>query len=324
MAGEEKILNKDLAEVLREMSKAPGGNVAQPRPVTPGPILGGPKPETPKLGKVDPLTGVRTKRDPAIELFRFYAYGEDKPTVIPPAPPDTKQVTVTQQELPTEEKFKRKAAKQAGKKVTVTEERKAINKGVREGTIGGMKRAPGSKPPIHILEAEAAAKRERQAENAKIIRDALEKAFGARGAESPEFQGRFTPELGINPRLSREEQKYLDILQRRIQDIIADREAAVAEELAARGDMTSAFEDYKAMQQAERRTLEGRQAAERARISRQKTETSFRDLPEKFLGGKGGAALGALDIVSGAVGAYSTYKQMTEELARRKETETLN
>lgn len=262
---EQPKLNKDLQEVLREMSKAPGGNVAQPRPVTPGPILGGPV--EPKPGIVDPATGVRTKRDPAIELFRFYAYGEEKPSRIPAPAPDVKTVEVTEQGLTPREKAERKALKQAGRKVKETAERKAIKQGVREGTIGGMTRAPGSKPPVHLaknlpIAIEVAAERVRRRAEAEIIRDALLKAATA------DYVDRIP---------SREEQKYLDLLRRRIQDAIEAREAAMKEELARRGQTTPTLDEVRAMQEAERRTLEGRQAAERTRISRQKTEQSLVD-----------------------------------------------
>jgi hypothetical protein len=264
---EEKYLSKDLKEVLKEMSKAPGGNVAQPRPVTPGPILGGP-PAEPKPGVVDPATGVRTYRDPAISLFRFYAYGEEKPSRLPSPAPDVKTVTVTEQEMLVVEKAKRKALKEAGKKVTTTAERKAINAGVRGGVIGGMSRAPGSKPPVTPdveIARGMATVRARQAADLQIIRDALERFAKTEMSEVPRNF------------LSREEQKYLDLLAQRVRDAIMEREAATKEALAARGDMTSAFEDYKAMQEAERRTLEGRQAAEKTRTSRQKTEQSLID-----------------------------------------------
>lgn len=262
---EQPKLNKDLQEVLREMSKAPGGNVAQPRPVTPGPILGGPV--EPKPGIVDPATGVRTKRDPAIELFRFYAYGEEKPSRIPAPAPDVKTVEVTEQGLTPREKAERKALKQAGRKVKETAERKAIKQGVREGTIGGMTRAPGSKPPVHLaknlpIAIEVAAERVRRRAEAEIIRDALLKAATA------DYVDRIP---------SREEQKYLDLLRRRIQDAIEAREAAMKEELARRGQTTPTLDEVRAMQEAERRTLEGRQSAERTRISRQKTEQSLVD-----------------------------------------------
>lgn len=272
---EQPRLTKDLQEVLKEMSKAPGGNVAQPRPVTPGPILGGPVESKP--GIVDPATGVRTRRDPAIELFRFYAYGEEKPSRIPAPAPDVKTVTVTEEGLTPREKAEREALKQAGRKVKETAERKAIKQGVREGTIGGMTRAPGSKPPITFTSSldaaiQAVAERARRRADVEIIRDALHKVFGAPGANKD-----FIPELSRTEMLSREEQKYLDYLQRRIQDAIEAREAAMKEELARRGQTTPTLDEVRAMQEAERRTLEGRQAAEQARISRQKTEQSLVD-----------------------------------------------
>ena len=247
------------------MSKAPGGNVAQPRPVTPGPILGGPVESKP--GLVDPATGVRTKRDPAIELFRFYAYGEEKPSRIPGPPPDVKTVTVTEQGLSVTEKAKRKAAKEAGKKVLTTDTRKAINQAVREGRISGMTRAPGSKPPVHLAKnlpiiMEVAAERAKRAAEANIIRDALQKAATA------DYTGRL---------LSREEQKYLDLIRQRIQDAVMQREAAQSWREFWRGERPPTIEEVRAMQEADKRTLEGRQVAERTRQSRQKTEKSLVD-----------------------------------------------
>jgi len=280
---EQPKLNKDLQEVLREMSKAPGGNVAAPRPVTPGPILGGP-PVEPKPGVVDPATGVRTRRDPAIELFRFYAYGEEKPSRLPPPSPDVKTVTVTDMGLSATEKAKRKYLKEKG--FRNTKEKRETQKGVRQGTVGGMTRPIGSKPPVHLaknlpIAIEVATERAQRRTDAQVIRDALEKAFGAIGSEAPEFKDKYTPELNRTAPISREEQKYLDYLQRRIQDAVLEREAAVAEELAARGQTTPTLEEVRAMQEAERRTLEGRQAAERTRLSRQAVEQSVRGLPEK-------------------------------------------
>ena len=262
-------LNKDLKEVLKEMSKAPGGSAAQPRPVTPGPILGGP-PVEPKPGVVNPATGVRTYRDPAISLFRFYAYGEEKPSRLPPSAPDVKTVTTRQPRvpIPEDEQKIRQAKKEAGVNVQQRAERKAINAGVRGGVIGGMSRAPGSKPPVTPdveIARGMAAVRARQAADLQIIRDALERFALTEMTETPRSF------------LSREEQKYLDLLAQRVRDAVMEREAATKEALAARGDMTSAFEDYKAMQEAERRTLEGRKAAESARTSRQKTEQSLID-----------------------------------------------
>jgi len=318
MAGEEKYLNKDLQEVLRQMSQAPANAPAQPRPVTPGPILGGPKEI--KKGIVDPATGVRRVQDPAIDLFRFYAYGVEKPVEIPPPPPDTKQVTVTPGQLTPEEVAERKALKQAGRKVQQTAERKAISKGVREGRISGMTRAPGSKPPVHLaknlpIALEVAAERARRRAEADVIRDALEKAFGSVSSEASEFRGKYTPEINKNAAtLSRDEQKYLELLQRRIQDLIMDREAAIAEELARRGQTTPTLDEVRAMQEAERRTLEGRQVAERTRLSRQRTEISMRKPP--IIGGK---ALGALGIAGAGLEAYALYQQMLAQAAAQKE-----
>jgi hypothetical protein len=308
-------LNLDLKEVLSEMSKAPGGNVAQPRPVTPGPILGGPKEFKP--GVVDPATGVRTRGDTALELFRFYAYGAEKTRDIP-VKEDTKTVTVTKGNIPQEEQLELQARKDLGWQVKQREERARTRAGIRGGVIGGMTRAPGSKPPIkNIISTQLELQRAREKEMALTIRDALEKAFGASSAESSEFGSKYTPELGFETKLTRDEQKYLDLLQRRIQDAMLDREAALKEALAARGDMTSAFEDYKEQQEADKRTLEGRQVAEVNRKSRAKTEYSLRDLPDKIVG-RGGTGLASFDFVSLILNANLMYEQMVLEQERAK------
>lgn len=307
MAGEEKYLNNDLREVLKELSKAPGGNVPRARPIIPGPILGGPKEEY-KPGIVDPATGVRRKADTAIELFRFYAFGETKERNIPGPPPDTKKVTVTEIPMSPEDKRERKFKKEVGLSVQQTELRRKKNIAIKQGTVGGMTRPIGSKPLIDLtLNMRAAIEKTAQMasrrEQAEVIRAALEKAFGAVGSEAPEYKGKYTPDAPKGKSISREEQKYLDLLQRRIQDANLEREAALAEALAESGRSVPQFEEWKAMQEAEQRTLEGRQAAERTRISRQETERSLRGIPEKNIikvegnnQGKGTPAGDAKDI----------------------------
>lgn len=318
MAGEEKYLNKDLKEVLKQMSQTPANAPGKPRPVIPGPILGGPKEI--KKGIVDPATGVRRVQDPAIDLFRFYAYGVEKPSRIPEPSPDVKTVTVSSLDIDSEEKMIRKARKEAGLPVKRTENRRRINQAVRQGTFGGMTRVPGSKPPVHLaknlpIALEVAAERARRRAEADVIRDALEKAFGSVSSEASEFRGKYTPEINKNAAtLSRDEQKYLELLQRRIQDLIMDREAAIAEELARRGQTTPTLDEVRAMQEAERRTLEGRQVAERTRLSRQRTEISMRKPP--IIGGK---ALGALGIAGAGLEAYALYQQMLAQAAAQKE-----
>jgi len=323
MAGEEKYLNKNLKEVLSELSKAPGGNVPAPRPRVPGPILGGPKEEY-KPGIVDPATGVRSKSDTAIELFRFYAFGKVKERNLPEPPPDTKKVEVTEIPMSPEEKRERKFRKEAGVSVQQTELRKEKNIAIRQGTVGGMTRPIGSKPPIDLtVNMRAAIERTAQLvklrEEAEVIRAALEKAFGAVGSEAPEFGGKYTPELEPTSKaISREEEKYLNLLQRRIQDAKLSREAALAEAEMEAGRSIPQFEDWKAMQEAEQRTLEGRQAAERTRISRKKTESSLKNLPEKLFGGKGGTPLASLDFISMILNANLAFEQMLLEQSRRK------
>lgn len=322
MASKKKILNSDLKEVLKEMSKAPGGNVPAPRPVTPGPILGGP-PQERKPGVVDPATGVRTKSDTALELFRFYAYGNVKERNLPEPPPDTKQVTVRDMGLQQKEKIYRKTLKKDDKRIQPTQEYVQTKLGWEEGTVGGMTRPIGSKPSVDLNNSllAVAKKYEQMAklrEEAEVIRDAVEKAFGAASAES---SGKYTPELNPIVPLTREEQKYLDLIQRRIQDAMAERNAALAEAIAQKeieaGTYTSEYERNKTMKQAEQRTLEGRQVAERTSKSRAKTEISLKDLPGKIVG-KGGSGLASLDLISMILSANLMYEQMLLEQSRLK------
>jgi len=305
-----KVLNLDIKEVIQEMSKAPGGNVAKPRPVKPGPILGGPKEEY-KPGVLDPASGVRTRRDTAIELFRFYAYGDVKERELPPSPPDTKKVTVTEKPMSQKEKIYRQTLKKYDKLVQPTQELINTAKGVRAGTVGGMTRPIGSKPPISLesnlkAAAEAARIRYERRQEAEAIRDALQKAMTA------DYVDRIP---------TRDEQKYIDLLQRRIQDANLERNAALAEAIAQKeieaGTYTSEYERNKAMKKAEKRTLEGRKVAERNRKSRAKTENSLRDLPGKFIG-KGGSGLASLDLISMILNANLMYEQMLLEQSRMK------
>lgn len=301
-----KVLNLDIKEAIQEMSKAPGGNVAKPRPVTPGPILGGPKEEY-KPGVLDPASGVRTRRDTAIELFRFYAYGDVKERELPPSPPDTKKVTVTEKPMSQKEKIYKQTLKKSGKLVQPTQERINTAKGVRAGTIGGMTRPVGSKPPISLesnlkAAAEAARIRYERRQEAEAIRDALQKAMTA------DYVDRIP---------TRDEQKYIDLLQRRIQDANLERNAALMEALAERGQLTPTLDEVIAMRQAEQRTLEGRQVAERNKKSRAKTEKSLKDLPGKFIG-KGGSGLASLDLISMILNANLMYEQMLLEQSRMK------
>lgn len=320
-----KKLNLDIKEAIKEMSKAPGGNVARQRPVTPGPILGGP-PQERKPGVVDPATGVRTKSDTALELFRFYAYGNVKERNLPEPPPDTKQVTVRDMGLQQKEKIYRKTLKKDDKRIQPTQEYVQTKLGWEEGTVGGMTRPIGSKPSVDLNNSllAVAKKYEQMAklrEEAKIIRDAVEKAFGAASAEASEFGSKYTPELNPTVPLTREEQKYLDLIQRRIQDAMAERNAALAEAIAQKeieaGIYTSEYERNKTMKQAEQRTLEGRQVAERNSKSRAKTEISFKDLPGKIIG-RGGSGLASLDFISMILSANLLYEQMLLEQSRLK------
>ena len=308
-----------LKDVLKEINKAPGGNVPAPRPVKPGPILGGPREYKP--GVLDPVSGARTRRDPAIELFRFYATGEEKPTrPIPPKAPDTKTVTVTDMGLTPEEKAYRQKLKESDFKNT--KEKRDTKKAVREGTVGGMTRPIGSKPPLDLNIPGIAAKRNEQIFKnrleAELIRDTIHKLFGV--PDSGAYG--LTPELNPTRIISREEQQYLDLLARRINDARLEAEASVQENLFARGIEIPFLERWKAMEEADKRSLEGRQAAERTRISRKKTEKSMKNLPEKITevpGAKGlGGILPTFDFISMLLNANLMYKQALAQLSKQK------
>jgi hypothetical protein len=180
---EKKPLKKDLKEVIKEISKAPGGNVPMPRPVTPGGVQGGPPTvPSPVLGGIQQEPeGPIVKRDIAREGFRAFKTGEIKPSNIPTPAPDTKKVEVTKIKAPGKKGFKG------------TKERQDVAKGIRGGTIGGMTRAPGSKPSL-----------------AKSLPMAIEIAQerARRRAELDAIQDSFRISMGSV--ISREEQKLID------------------------------------------------------------------------------------------------------------------
>ena len=258
----EKPLKKDLKQVIKEISKAPGGNVAMPRPVTPGGIQGGPPTiASPVPGGIQRQPeGPLVKRDIARETFRGFKTGEQVTSNIP-EPIDTKTLEV-------------KKVKPTGKKgFKGTQEQKNVAQGVRGGTIGGMTRAPGSKPSL-----------------AKTLPMAIEiaTARAARRAEIDTIQESLRVPMGSI--VSREEQKMIDRAAQAARDALLDRDAAIRESVMMRDVNTGEVNPLaeRTMQsEADRRVTEGLKAI-----------------------GKGTVAFGALGLV---VDAVSLWRQLIQE-----------
>lgn len=266
---EKKILKKDLQEVLREMPKAPGGNVAMPRPVTPGGIQGGPPTvPSPVPGAVQKQPeGPMVKRDIARETFKAFKTGEQPVSELPGPKPDTKSVEVT--------KVKPAGAKGSRK----TEERLKINQAVREGTIGGMTRAPGSKPSLAKslpMAIEIAQERARRRVELETIQESLRVPMGRV--------------------VSREEQKLIDRAAQAARDALLDRDASIREAAMLRdintGEVNPLAENVM-RGEAERRVIEGLKSM-----------------------GKGGAALGILGL---GIDAISLWRQLIQEAEQNKQ-----
>lgn len=236
---EKKPLKKDLKEVIKEISKAPGGNVAMPRPVTPGGVQGGPPTvPSPVLGAIQKEPeGPLVKRDIAREMFKGFKTGEEVVSNIPEPSPDIKTVET-------------KLTEPTGKKgFKGTEERKKIARGVRAGTIGGFTRAPGSKPPLTKslpMAIEIAQERARRRAELDRIQDLLRQATGSI--------------------VSREEQKLIDRAAQAAADIAADADAAIKEAAMLRdidtGEVNPLAQSV-TQSEADRRALAGMKALER-------------------------------------------------------------
>jgi len=277
----EKPLKKDLKQVIKEISKAPGGNVAMPRPVTPGGIQGGPPTiASPVPGGIQRQPeGPLVKRDIAREAFRGFKTGEQVTSNIP-EPIDTETLEV-------------KKVKPTGKKgFKGTQEQKNVAQGVRGGTIGGMTRAPGSKPslaktlPMAIEIATARAARRAEIDTIQeSLRDAL---LVERGGKTTTYVSDPTsPKAGV---ISREEQKMIDRAAQAARDALLDRDAAIRESVMMRDVNTGEVNPLaeRTMQsEADRRVTEGLKAI-----------------------GKGTVAFGALGLV---VDAVSLWRQLIQE-----------
>lgn len=276
MAGEEKFLNKDLKEVLREMSKAPGGNVAQPRPVVPGGI-GGNIP----MGTVDITTGERRPpADIARDLFRFYKTGAEP---VYNVPEDTRTVTVTEQEVSEREKNRRAALKKSGAVIQETKVKKETKQAVREA-VGGPKKltrpslpAPYKPVAVEIAIARAKTRAELESIRAFLEHSAIEAYKSERGITEVTTPEQFRELKKRLPAiLSREEQKVLDRIATRIADALMEYDARLKEKLAAEGKIVSEKSEAKAMREADKRTLPVRQDVEQQRVSKMRPPTTVR------------------------------------------------
>lgn len=242
---ENKPLKKDLKEVIKEMSKAPGGNVAMSRPVTPGGVQGGPPTvPSPVLGATQQEPeGPLVKRDIARESFRAFKTGEVRQENIPAPAPDTKKVEVTK-------------VKPTGKKgFKGTQEQQDVAQGVREGTMRGMTRAPGSKPSLAKslpMAIEIAAERARRKTERETIQESLRQASGSI--------------------VSREEQNLIDRAAQAARDALLDREASIKEAAMLRdagtGEVNPLAQSV-TQSEADRRALEGMKEFEK--LSKQNT-----------------------------------------------------
>ena len=246
-------LNKDLKEVIKELPKAPGGNVTQPRPLVPGGIQGGPPLVTssiPGAIPANPTGEVFTKSDPARDLFKFYKTGVDRPLDMPAEPVDLETIE--------EKKVKPTGAKGSKK----TQERLEIAKGVRGGTIGGMTRAPGSKPSLAKslpMAIEIAMERARRRIELETIQESLRDALIVeRGEKTTTYvSDPNSPKAGG---VTRDEQKIIDRAAQAARDALLDRDAAIREAVMLR-DVTTGEVNPLAQSvtqsEADRRALEG-------------------------------------------------------------------
>lgn len=230
-------LKKDLKEVIKELPKAPGGNVAQQRPLVPGGIQGGPPLVTSSIPGATPAgpTGeVFTKSDPARDLFKFYKTGVDRPLDMPAEPVDLETI---------EEKKVKPTGPKGYKK---TEARLAIDEGIRGGVVSGMSRAPGSKPPVTQpfvvvsdgkfissmgipMAIEIAAERARRQETLEILQEAIRESFiieRGEGKVTSYQNDPYSPGKGL---ITRAEEAVIMQAAREARDIIDDMEAAVKE-----------------------------------------------------------------------------------------------
>lgn len=313
-------LNKDLKEVIRELPKAPGGNVTQPRPLVPGGIQGGPPLVTPSIpGAIPrgPSGEVFTKSDPARDLFKFYKTGVDRPLQMPPEPIDTKTIKETKVK-PTGPKGSRK-----------TEERLKINQGVRGGTIGGMSRAPGSKPSLAKslpMAVEIAMERARRRIELEAIQESLRDALVVeRGGKTTIYTS--DPNSPKAGGITRDEQKIIDRAAQAARDALLDRDAAIKEAVMIRdvdtGEINPLAQSV-TQSEADRRALEGIKAFEKTVGKKPKTKKSTSTPKPPIVGGKGLATFGVVGMVLDAALLWKQLLREAETERQQIQSETMN
>jgi len=313
-------LKKDLKEVIKELPKAPGGNVTQPRPLIPGGIQGGPPLVTSSIPGATPTgpTGeVFTKSDPARDLFKFYKTGVDRPLNMPAEPIDTKTIEETKVK-PTGPKGSRK-----------TEERLKINQAVRGGTIGGMSRAPGSKPSLAKslpMAIEIAMERARRKTELETIQESLRDALVVeRGGKTTTYvSDPIAPKAGG---ITRDEQKIIDRAAQAARDALLDRDAAIREAVMMRdvdtGEVNPLAQSV-TQSEADRRALEGMKAFEETVGKKPKAKKPTPTPKPPIVGGKGLATFGAVGLVLDAALLWQQLLQEAEMERQQIQSETMN
>lgn len=275
MAGEFSGMTPQQRELSRIMSQPPSPLPLPEEMVKPPlkPLLGQQVFPTPKAPAAP--------RDLALELFKFYVENQVgpkvplKPKEVKPDPKkvDTKTVKTKDMGLTKAQKTLRAEQVRRGQRLPEASsiyERQEMLQRWRDLAKSPNFPKSGEYKPIAV---EMAANRARQAAAAEIIRDAIHFAFGVPGGR--------TPQRG-NEMMSREEQRYIDRLKQRAIDAQMELDAVVAEEKLrekiAKGEQpTSRLDEFKATRDADKRTLEGRQVAERVRLARQALEKSLLD-----------------------------------------------
>lgn len=313
-------LKKDLKEVIKELPKAPGGNVTQPRPLIPGGIQGGPPLVTSSIPGATPTgpTGeVFTKSDPARDIFKFYKTGVDRPLNMPAEPIDTKTIEETKVK-PTGPKGSRK-----------TEERLKINQAVRGGTIGGMSRAPGSKPSLAKslpMAIEIAMERARRKTELETIQESLRDALIVeRGEKTTTYvSDPIAPKAGG---ITRDEQKIIDRAAQAARDALLDRDAAIREAVMMRdvdtGEVNPLAQSV-TQSEADRRALEGMKAFEETVGKKPKAKKPTPTPKPPIVGGKGLATFGAVGLVLDAALLWQQLLQEAEMERQQIQSETMN
>lgn len=309
-----------LNPVTKGISKPPGGNPTQQRPLVPGGIQGGPSlvaSSIPGATPTGPTGQVFTKSDPARDLFNFYKTGVDKPLDMPAEPIDTKAIEETKVK-PTGPKGSRK-----------TQERLEIAKGVRGGTIGGMSRAPGSKPSLAKslpMAVEIAMERARRRIELETIQESLRDALVVeRGGKTTTYvSDPNSPKAGG---ITRDEQKIIDRAAQAARDALLDRDAAIREAVMMRdvntGEVNPLAQSV-TQSEADRRALEGMKAFEETVGKKPKTKKPTSTPKPPIVGGRGLATFGAVGLVLDAALLWKRLLQEAETERQQIQSETMN